>query len=99
LRRHAAGTHVLICALFPRQEVRNMPSQPAYDTPSTIYAVDGEVVLDGPDGIGLSMTPNAAAETARRLAKAADEARSQPSRQGADTAETAEQLGEADPGV
>jgi putative intracellular protease/amidase len=55
-----------------------MPSAPAYDTPSRVYAVHGEVVLDGPDGLGLSMTPDAAAETARRLAKAAEEARHQP---------------------
>jgi hypothetical protein len=54
-----------------------MPSAPAYNTPTKVYAVHGEVVLDGPDGLGLSMTPDAAAETARRLAKAAEEARIQ----------------------
>ena len=54
-----------------------MPSAPAYNTPTKVYAVHGEVVLDGPDGIGLSMTPDAAAETARRLAEAAEQARGQ----------------------
>jgi hypothetical protein len=56
-----------------------MNTNPAYDTPSRVYAVHGEVVLDGPDGVGLSMTPEAAAETARRLAQAAEEARAQAS--------------------
>lgn len=54
-----------------------MNTNPAYDTPSRVYALRGEVVLDGPDGVGLSMTPDAAAETARRLAAAAEEARTQ----------------------
>jgi hypothetical protein len=61
-----------------------MNSNPAYDTPTRVYAVRGEVVLDGPDGVGLSMTPDAAAETARRLAKAAEEARAQASANGED---------------
>ena len=56
-----------------------MNINPAYDTPSRVYAVHGEVVLDGPDGVGLSMTPDAASETAKRLARAAEEARAQAS--------------------
>ncbi len=47
----------------------------AYDTPTTVTHVDGEVVLDGPDGIGLSMTPSAADESAKRLRRGAAEAR------------------------
>jgi hypothetical protein len=47
----------------------------AYDTPTRVAQVDGEVVLDGPDGIGLSMTPAAAEESAKRLAKGAAEAK------------------------
>lgn len=54
-----------------------MNINPAYDQPSRVYAVRGEVVLDGPDGVGLSMTPQAAAETAKRLAAAAEDARAQ----------------------
>jgi len=36
--------------------------------------VDGEVVQDGPNGVAVSMTPEAAELTARRLAEAAREA-------------------------
>lgn len=39
-----------------------------YDKPSKVTAVDGEVVLDGPDGVGVSVTPRAAKEMSRRLA-------------------------------
>ena len=46
----------------------------AYDTPTKVTAVDGEVVLDGPDGVGLSMTPRAAKETGERLLRTADQA-------------------------
>ncbi|MDB5441190.1 MAG: hypothetical protein JWM33_3617 [Caulobacteraceae bacterium] len=51
-----------------------MTSQKAYDTPTKVTKVDGEVSLDGPDGIGLSMTPHAARETGERLVRAADQA-------------------------
>jgi hypothetical protein len=44
----------------------------------TTQAIDGEVVVLGPDGVALSMTPEAAEESARRLASAAEEARRQP---------------------
>ena len=47
----------------------------AYDTPTNVIPVDGEVVLDGPDGIGLSMTPEAAAESGKRLVKGAAQAK------------------------
>ncbi len=47
----------------------------AHDTPTTVTSVDGEVVLDGPDGLGLSMTPAAAKETGKRLVKGAAEAK------------------------
>ena len=56
----------------------------AYDTPSRVFAVHGEVVLDGPNGVGVSMTPAAAAETAKRLARAAEEARAQAADAGQD---------------
>jgi hypothetical protein len=52
-----------------------MPSHKAYDTPTNAAAEDGEVTLDGPDGIGLSMTPAAAEETGRRLINEAKRAR------------------------
>jgi len=54
-----------------------MASRKAYDEPTTVSALQGEVVLDGPDGVGLSMTPEAAEETGKRLREAARVARGQ----------------------
>jgi hypothetical protein len=54
-----------------------MPSHKAYDIPGKTTAIDGEVVLEGPDGIGLSLTPDAAEETAKRLQAASEIARTQ----------------------
>ena len=54
-----------------------MTSSDAYDTPTETDAVDGEVVLRGPGGVALSMTPEAAEETGRRLLQAAASARRQ----------------------
>jgi hypothetical protein len=48
-----------------------------YDEPSNVCAEGGEVMLDGPDGIAVSMTADAAEATAQRLLKAALEARDQ----------------------
>ncbi len=50
---------------------------PAFSKPSKAIAIDGEVVVDGPNGVGLSFTPDAARETGRRLFTAADEADAQ----------------------
>jgi hypothetical protein len=49
----------------------------AHDKPSDISANDGEVVVDGPDGIAFSFTPEAAAETSDRLLDGAAEAQGQ----------------------
>lgn len=49
----------------------------ALDDPSEVAAEEGEVIVEGPDGVAVSLTPNAAEETARRLMRAADEARHQ----------------------
>ena len=38
-----------------------------YDEPTRVDAQDGTVVLDGPDGVAVSMTPDAALETSDRL--------------------------------
>lgn len=44
----------------------------AYDRPLTIEVIDGEVVMLSPDGpLGISLTPDAAAQTAAALAAAA----------------------------
>lgn len=47
-----------------------MPLTP-FDEPSKVEPVDGEVTLCGPGAIGMAMTPQAARETAARLAAAA----------------------------
>ncbi len=47
----------------------------AYSEPMGVTAVDGEVVVLGPDGVAVSLTPDAADESARRLTRCADEAR------------------------
>ena len=61
-----------------------MTARKAYDEPTTVTATDGEVTLDGPDGVGLSMTPDAAAVTSRRLGDAAAKARRQDRRETAE---------------
>jgi len=43
--------------------------------PGRATAVDGLVVLDGPDGVAVTMTPDAAVQTAESLRTAAEEAR------------------------
>jgi hypothetical protein len=58
--------------------------QEALSEPGRATAVDGEVVQDGPDGVGVSMTPDAAEETAKRLGVAAAKARTQARRPQAD---------------
>lgn len=35
--------------------------------PGVVTAEDGQVMLDGPDGVAVTMTPEAALETAERL--------------------------------
>lgn len=47
-----------------------MPLTP-FDEPSQVDPVDGEVTLRGPGPTGIAMTPQAARETAARLAAAA----------------------------
>jgi hypothetical protein len=52
----------------------------AYSDPSEVDASEGEVIVDGPDGVAFSFTPDAAAETSDRLRTGAAEARDQKSR-------------------
>lgn len=51
--------------------------QTSLDAPGTATAELGQVLLDGPDGVAVAMTPDAAEETGRRLVAAAEEARGQ----------------------
>lgn len=48
-----------------------------YDKPSDISAEDGTVMVDGPDGVAVSLTPEAAEETSSRLLDGATEASGQ----------------------
>ncbi len=64
----------------PGKEARSaMEPLRAHDQPSQVVAEQGTVIIEGPAGVAITMTPNAAEETARRLMVAAEEARSQPS--------------------
>lgn len=48
-----------------------------HDEASTVTAEEGEVLVDGPDGVAISLTPDAAAETSDRLLHGAAEAQGQ----------------------
>jgi len=43
------------------------PAGQPYDRPSQVSSEGGEVLVDGPNGISYSMTPDAAWETGSRL--------------------------------
>ena len=51
-----------------------MTKDQTYDEPSEIVADDGRVFVDGPDGVDVALTPEAAEETSDRLLKSAAEA-------------------------
>jgi hypothetical protein len=53
------------------------PLKPRHDA-GVATAIDGVVVLDGPDGVAVTMTADAAAQTADSLHAAAMEARRHP---------------------
>lgn len=42
--------------------------------PGVVSIEQGHIILDGPDGVAVAMTPEAAAETGRRLIAAAQTA-------------------------
>ena len=48
-----------------------------YDEPTKVSAKDGEVILDGPDGVDVKLTPNAARKTSDRLLDGALKAQGQ----------------------
>ena len=52
-------------------------SVPSYSTPSEVHAEEGQVLVEGPDGVAVSLTADAADETAQRLQQAAQTARRQ----------------------
>lgn len=54
-----------------------MESVQVYAQPSEVSAEEGQVIVEGPDGVAVSLTADAAEETGRRLLRAATEAREQ----------------------
>ncbi|MGU3391792.1 hypothetical protein [Sphingomonas sp. M1A8_2b] len=48
-----------------------------HDEPLIATAEEGQVLVDGRDGVAVSLTPDAAAETSHRLRKAAVKAQGQ----------------------
>ena len=48
-----------------------------YDKPSDVSAEGGDVIVDGPDGVAVTLTPEAARETSDRLMDKAVEASGQ----------------------
>jgi hypothetical protein len=56
-----------------------MPSKKStiYDEPSDVKAVDGQVDIEGPDAVDVSLTPEAAEETSERLLHQSFKARGQ----------------------
>ena len=54
-----------------------MAEDNTYDEATKVTAKDGEVILDGPDGVDVKVTPEAAEQTAMNLEEAAVEARGQ----------------------
>ena len=51
-----------------------------HDRPSDVTVEEGEIQVDGPDGVAVSLTPSAAEETSHRLLDAAMQATGQESR-------------------
>ena len=58
-----------------------MSSEPElFDEPTEVSAKGGEVILDGPDGVDVKLTPAAARETSNRLWDGAAKAKGQAAR-------------------
>jgi hypothetical protein len=51
-----------------------VPENDLYDMPLEVQAFEGAVVLTGPDGVALSLTPRAAVQSAELLIMAAAQA-------------------------
>ena len=54
-----------------------MTEKQIYTEPSAVNAVDGAVQVDGPDGVDVAISPEAAEETSERLLAEAFKARGQ----------------------
>ena len=47
----------------------------AHRQASDVVADEGNIIIEGPDGVAVTMSPDAAEETARRLLRAVSEVR------------------------
>lgn len=56
---------------------RAMTDDKVYDEATEVTARDGQVLLDGPDGVDVKVTPEAAEQTADNLIEGAVRARGQ----------------------
>jgi len=54
-----------------------MANKEPYNEPSEVEADEGAVIVDGPDGVAVTLTPEAAAETSHRLLSGAADAAGQ----------------------
>jgi hypothetical protein len=54
-----------------------MESVRAHSEPSEVNAEQGQVIVEGPNAVAVTLTPDAAEETGRRMIIAASEARHQ----------------------
>ena len=54
-----------------------MNSLNSHGDPSDVVAEAGEVIVEGPNGVAVTLTPDAAEETGRRMLEAASKARRQ----------------------
>lgn len=54
-----------------------METNVAHAQPSSVTVEEGEILVDGPDGVAVALTPDAAEETGRRLRDGAREGRRQ----------------------
>ena len=54
-----------------------MTDEQVYDEPTEVTAKDGKVILDGPDHVDVSVTPEAAEQSAENLVEGAVRARGQ----------------------
>lgn len=60
-----------------RHALRFVMDDKVYDEATRVDAEDGTVILDGPDGVAVLMTPDAALETSDRLLLGATQAMGQ----------------------
>ena len=75
--RRAPGTFAPRGWLILAKEVRAMATLSAQGDPSEVCAESGDVIVEGPNGVAVTLTPEAAEETGRRMLEAASQARKQ----------------------